>query len=289
MKALGLIAASMLCWAIMEVFGASADVSGYQVVWTRYGTHLLWMIVLFAPRHGTKLVRSSHSGWHVFHSLLMLGMPLFFLWSVERITFRNTMAVFWFCPPLIIILAKTMGDSSSGVQRGVAAIPGFLGALLIYRPDARVFQPGVIFALGMALCFAMYLIVSRSMKEEFTLCRLFHTGLWVFAPLSLGLPLFWRTPSIRSLACMIAIGILGWFGLFALDRAVELASPVYLAPMLYTQLLWSAVIDSVAGGYRPGPRILAALLLVSCGAGAALFRGLDHATTSDRLIGYSND
>ena len=88
-KALLFIAASTLCWAVMEPLGALAGVSGYQVVWTRYGTHLLLMLAVFAPRHKTGLFRSPSNLRQICRSLLMLGMPLCFLWSAQRCQSRT--------------------------------------------------------------------------------------------------------------------------------------------------------------------------------------------------------
>lgn len=285
MRPLAFIALSTLCWSIMELLGASARVSGYEVVWTRYATHLLWMLVLFGPRYGTKLIRSPFPRRQIGRSLLMLGMPLCFLWSIQRMTMRNTMTVFWLAPFLVVVLAWLFGDSRVGLSMIAASIPGFLGAVLINRPDARLLQPAALLALGMALCFAMYLVVSRRMKDELILCKLFHTALWVFAALTFALPLFWQTPSPGGLLAMIGIGLLGWCGLYTLDRGVELAPPAWLAPMLYTQLIWSQIIEAMVTRHFPGPRMLAGMLLAAGGSAAPLLWNPARHTMPNDLIG----
>ena len=287
MRAFVFIAVSMLCWSLMETLGAGTGVSGYQVVWTRYGIHLLGMLILLGPRHGANLVRTPHLGRQVFRSLLMLGMPLCFLWSVERIALRNTLAVFWICPLLLIALTQLFGEKSGNLKLLIATVPGFLGAMLIYRLDARVLQPGAILAIAMALCFAMYLVVSRRMMEEFIFSKLFHTALWVFASLTLFLPWFWQTPTIRGFAFVVAIAALGWCGLFMLDRAVELSSPAHLAPVLFIQLAWVALIETVTTRHLPGARNLAGLLFIAIGLVAAIVRNYDRKMASESVVGYA--
>ena len=66
-------------WAFVENFGSASGVSAYQVVWTRYGVHLALMALVFGPRHGTALVRTAEPAREMICSLLMLGMPLFFI------------------------------------------------------------------------------------------------------------------------------------------------------------------------------------------------------------------
>jgi drug/metabolite transporter (DMT)-like permease len=193
----------------------------------------------------------------------MLAMPLCFLWSAERLAIHNTMAVFWIAPLLVIILAALAGNNGAGTHNKAATVAGFVGALLIYRPDSSVFRPATALSLGMACCFALYLIISRAMKEEFVLTKLFHTALWVFACLSAGLPFFWQTPSLRGFVSMAIIGVVGWCGLFFLDRALELAAPVYLAPMLYTQLIWIILLEAILRNNTPGHRTVAGILLIA--------------------------
>jgi drug/metabolite transporter (DMT)-like permease len=271
-RALLLIAVSTFCWAIIEPLGALAGVSGYQVVWTRYGAHVLFMLAVFAPRHGTRLVWSPQPLRQVFRSLLMLGMPLCFLWSARHMAIGNVMAVFWIAPLLVIAMTRLSGGSSGGMPTCAAALAGFAGAVLIWSPHAGLLRPASVLAVGMAFCFALYVMVSRAMKEEFILCKLFHTALWVFACLTVALPFFWRTPSVRGLVAMGTIGLLGWLGLWALDRAIELAPPEQLAPMLYMQILWTALIGAVSGARMPAHRTLAGVLLIASGLCAVLLR-----------------
>ena len=79
-----LVAASMLLWIPIESLGANAGVSPYQVVWTRYGTHLMAMLLVFGPRHGRRLVVSRRLGPMILRSLCMLGMPICFICSRSR-------------------------------------------------------------------------------------------------------------------------------------------------------------------------------------------------------------
>jgi hypothetical protein len=236
------IAIFTLCWAIIEMLGASAGVSAYQVVWTRYGVHLAFMALVFGPRYGTALVRTPKLGQQIFGSLLMLGMPLSFIWALRTMAPNDAWAVFWVAPLLIIAIAAATRDRLGGVWTIVASICGLVGAWLIYKPDLGIFQPAALFAFGMALCFALYMIVMRSMRQEPIMTKLFHTALWVFIGMSVILPSVWSRPTLHGLLAMSAIGVLGWFALYALDRALEGAPAAILAPVLYTELVWDLLL-----------------------------------------------
>jgi hypothetical protein len=73
-RAAFVVAASMLLWIPIESLGAKAGVS-YQVVWTRYGTHLMFMLLVFGPRHDRRLVVARRLRPMILRSLCMPGMP----------------------------------------------------------------------------------------------------------------------------------------------------------------------------------------------------------------------
>lgn len=268
-----LIGAFTVSWAVIELLGPMASVSVYQMLWIRYAIHLAFLAVVFGPRQRFGLVRSPHLPRQIFRSLLMLGTPLGFLWSVERMSLHDALAIFWTAPLWIIAIAAVTRAQSGGIRTIVTAVIGLVGAILICQPDAGIFRPASIFALGMAVCFALYLVVSRTMRHEPELTKLFHTGLWVFVSLSFFLPLFWQMPTLRGFAAISGIGLIGCGALYILDRATELISPAFVAPVLYLQLAWEVLIQWFSHGLSyaalPDTKTLAGTVLVFVAAAPA--------------------
>jgi drug/metabolite transporter (DMT)-like permease len=239
-----LIAVFTLAWALVEIIGsATGGVSAYQVVWTRYGVHLAFMALVFGPRRKLALLRTKKLPSQIFASLLMLGMPLCFIWELQRMPVQDASVVFWIAPAMIVVMSMVMGRKYGGMGTVVATVIGLLGAVLICDPDAGVLRRGALLGVGMAVCFSLYVIVVKSMSGEALLTKLFHTALWVFIALSLGLPYFWKTPTVRGTGAMIVIGLLGWIGLLSLDLAIEVMPVGILAPVLYTQLVWDMLLQ----------------------------------------------
>jgi drug/metabolite transporter (DMT)-like permease len=249
------------CWAAVELVGAATGVSAYEVVWTRYGIHLAVVALLFGPRHGANLVRSREPLREVLCSLLMLGMPLCFIWALSRMTLSDALAVFWTAPLLIIVIVFATGGQYGGPRTVIATVAGLLGALLIYRPDLGVLRPAAGLAFGMALCFSFYVVGMRAIRRDPVLVKLSHTALWVFVALSLVQPFIWHTPTLRGFAAMALIGMLGLVGLYALDTAIEAASPAIIAPLFYTQLVWEILLQSRLHLMHQ-PREIAGLVLI---------------------------
>lgn len=256
-----LVGAFTLAWALIELVGPAAGVSPYQVVWTRYGVHLALVLLIFGRRDGLTLVRSAQPAREVFSSLLMLGMPVCFLWAVRHMPVGNTIAVFWLAPALVVAIAATFAGRVGGLPTVAAVAVGLLGALLICKPDARALAPVALLPLGMAACFALYLVTIGSMHHEPVRTKLFHTAFWVFASLTLVLPHFWHTPTPRGLAAMVVIGALGYVGLYALDLALEALPAAVLAPVLYTQLAWDVSLRALLRTHLHAPAPDAATLV----------------------------
>ena len=123
--------------------------------------------------------------------------------------------------------------------------------------------------VGMAACFAGYLLTLRALAGEPIIPKLVHTALWVFLPLTLALPLFWKMPSSTDLIAMSSIGVIGCAALFLLDRALEMAPPMIIAPAVCTQPVWAEILE----GRRPTPLTLLGLVFIlSAIAAVALWR-----------------
>ena len=264
-----LVSVFTCCWAVVELIGPATGVSAYQVVWTRYGVHLLLLTLLFGRSRGVSLVRTSQPVTEIICSLLMLGMPLCFIWALSRMSMSDALAVFWTAPLMIITITAVMGGEYGGMRTIFACVAGLIGAVLICRPDFGVLRPAALLALGMAACFAFYVVGMGSLRGDPILVKLFHTGLWVFAALTLVQPFVWHTPSTRGLVAMIAIGALGWVGLYALDQAIEAASPALIAPVFYTQLAWETLLES-REQLMHQPRALAGIIIVLAAASAGI-------------------
>jgi drug/metabolite transporter (DMT)-like permease len=249
-----LIATFTLVWAVLEIIAPASGVSLYQVVWTRYGVHLAFMALLFAPRRDLGLLRPARPAAAVFTSLLMLGMPLCFIWGIQVMPVHNVMAVFWLAPLLVVAFARGRTGQAGGVRAAGASAVGLVGALLICKPDAGMFAPATVLGVGMAMCFALYIVMIGTMTHDALPTKLFHQALWVFVSLTLALPLFWETPTARGLATMTVIGVLGYGALYALDLALESAAAALLAPVLYTQLAWDLSLRVLLRDYLPMAR-----------------------------------
>lgn len=255
------------------------------LIWARYTVHLVFMLLLLAPRMGFDLVRTRRPGLQILRGLLLVTSTALFYLSLQHLPLAEAAAITFVAPVLVSALSGPMLGEQVTRRQWTAVTLGFIGVLVIIRPGGGLLTLAVVFPLTTALLFALYQIMTRKLAgRENPFTTLFFTALVGAVATSLVLPFNWKTPTLTQAALMVAIGCLGGFGHFLLIRAVELASPTALAPFLYTQLVWSTLLAYIAFREFPdGASLLGMLIIVLAGLLAVNWRRMRRRTdTSDQ-------
>lgn len=263
-------------WAVVEEVGhmVPRGHSALQVVWFRYATHLTAMLLIWVPRRGGSFLRTGRPVTQAVRSLLMLVMPLCFIGAVSRIDKGTAWSLFWVSPLAVIAVAQvTLRERVDAVSWGAAAT-GMAGAVLLLAPQGIPRTAlGLLLPLGMAASFGAYQLITRRFREETTEANLFYTAFYVWLALTVFLPVFWSPMSWAAAKPMIAIGVIGLAALLALDRALHLAPASVVAPLGYTQLIWSHVVLGGGPGRSGSLATIAGAALILGSAGVTAVRG----------------
>jgi drug/metabolite transporter (DMT)-like permease len=262
-----------LFWSVAEWLPTllSPGYTLYQLVWVRYATHLVFMLLVLAPRHGRSLFRTARPGLQLGRGLLMLVMPVSFILSLGQVRANDVLAVFWLTPLCILGFAALVQRDRAPWPLWGAALAATLGAQLILRPSAGVVA-AVGYGLGMALSFSLYVVLTRSLRAEPTMVNLFYSALAVFVPISLVMPAVWQPLGLRDALIMMAVGLVGLVVLWALDKACELVSTTLFAPLFTLQLLLYLPMLALAGAW-PGRLALVGVALIVGAASVAVYEG----------------
>jgi drug/metabolite transporter (DMT)-like permease len=258
----GLLGLFALGWSVAEwlPMQLKSEFSLFQVVWVRYATHLLFMLIVLMPRYGRSLWQTQRPALQLGRGLLMLIMPASYIFSLGHVRGGDVLAFFWLTPLCILAFAAIVQRDRAPWPLWAAALATSLGALMIIRPSPAV-ADAALFGLGMALSFSLYVVLTRSLRDEPTLVNLFYSALAVFVPLTFALPSFWQPLTIYDTLIMAAIGFVGLVVLWALDKACEIASVNIFAPLFTWQLLLYLPIFALAGGV--GKLALAGAVLIA--------------------------
>lgn len=244
---------SAFCLSTLEAVGQhfTAGITSYEVVWGRYAVHILFMLVVLGPRYKTTLVKTDRLGLQILRSLTMFAMPACFLVAAQHMPANDIWAVYWTSPMVMLALSTWVLREPAGLTRWIAAVVGFVGMQLVFRPDAGIFNPAVVLAFGVGVSISLHLMFSRILRHNHPLTSLFHTALWVFIVLSFIVPPLWIAPSLRNLVGIVIIGLVGALTLYVLARAGELAPIPVVAGFAYTEAISHLLINLVFFGIAP--------------------------------------
>jgi drug/metabolite transporter (DMT)-like permease len=273
--ALGLMTAFL--WALIETLGAllPSGYSPYQTVWVRYGVHLgfLGLVGLLLRKKG--LVKTRHWKAQILRGLLMLGMPLSFIFAVSRMPANDVWDIFWLAPLFAMGLSSLFLKEHSQKRAWFAAGMIVIASVLIMSPSLPISLKGMVFTLGVLICFSLYMLGTRLLATEDTLTSLFYTAAVVFVPLTILMPFVWKELTPSAFLIMALIGLAGFGLLFSLDRVLEKTTIGRIAPLLASEPAWFVLLNSILFRTPLHLRDAAACLLILAAGSWAYFSGSD--------------
>jgi drug/metabolite transporter (DMT)-like permease len=207
------------------------------------------LVFAFATLTGRLIeARTRHFGQHLARNLVHFTGQNLWLWSLTLIPIAQVFALEFTSPLWVILLSPLLfGDKLSRPRKWAAAL-GFMGILIVARPNVTELNPGVLAALGAAVCFATTIVLTKALtKGESVISILFWLTLMQFffgaiAALADG-QMDW--PTTASLPWLIAVGVSGVTAHMCLTTALSLARTSFVMPIDFLRLPLIAVVGMV--------------------------------------------
>lgn len=235
-------------FTVMGVFGKilGQEYSSLQVSWARTFVHLLFMLAMFMPQHGWKLLRTKQLPTQLARSTMLFLSNLCFFYAITYVPLAKASSISLSSPLVVALLAWPMLGERTTLARVVALGVGFLGVLVVIRPGSEVFQPASLLILGSSTFYAIYQILTRRIagtEAPETLAT--YSAVVGAIGMLVVLPFVGRMPDgVADLGMFVGAGILGAVGHYFVARALILAPANVVTPFAYFQLL-----SAVAAGY----------------------------------------
>ena len=207
------------------------------------------LVILFAALTGRlREVRRDRLGSHVIRNLFHFGGQNLWFWSLTMIPLAQVFALEFTSPIWVILLSPLVLGEKLTRARLIAAGLGFLGVLMVARPDFAHLNAGVAAAAGSAICFAATaLMTKRLTRGESIISILFWLTLMQFG-LGLGcaaLDGHIALPTAQTLPWLALIGVCGLLAHSCLTTALSLAPASFVLPIDFIRLPVIAVVGVV--------------------------------------------
>jgi drug/metabolite transporter (DMT)-like permease len=241
-RGIALVTLATLCFSVLDTSAKwlVQALPVFEVVWLRFVTHVLWMVLLLAPRHGRTLVRMANPRLQLLRGLMLASMTALNFWALQYLQLAETGSIQFSVPLLIALLSAWWLHERLDLRRWLAIGGGFAGVMLVIQPGSHAFHPAIILSVMNAVLYAAFNLLTRRLaateSPEATQLISAACAALLLAPFAL---LHWQTPHGALQWFVIAVcGLVGGLGHLFVAQAHRHASAAVLGPFLYQQILY---------------------------------------------------
>ncbi len=243
--------------------------SNNMIIFFRFGISFIYVLGVLSvkKRSGVHITLKTNHFWiHFLRAFAgMMGM-LFFYYSLKFITLVDATLLMRTNALFVPILAIVFLGSRTNFKTLCAILLGFLGVVLIIRPEVGVFDPMAIYALLGGLSSAVSISLVRKLSvHDSTHTSLFYYFTFAFIMSGIISIFNWRTPDLHVLLLLLGVGVLGTAYQEFLYRASANASAKIVTPLLYLNVIFSAILQWLVWKEIPDAASWIGFLLVLAG------------------------
>ena len=268
---------NLSAWLILPIMDAIAKYLSYslpilQITWFRFFFSAVItgiFIYLFSRK---SFVRSKNIKSQVLRGILLLTSSLLFFYAISVISLAKALTLAFICPLIVTALSPYFLKERVGRRRWTAVIVGFIGVLLVIRPGIVEFNWASLASLGTGLCYAIYLIVTRSLKDtDNGLLTLLFTSIVGTVVLSVYLPFVWVNPSLNQLLLAVNMGFIAALAHGLIIISYNFSDASKLAPLGYFEIIPNIIIGYIWFSDFPDKYTVLGLLVIIL-SGVYVFR-----------------
>ena len=223
--------------------GARFDTFEIMMYRSAFGVFVV-IIVAFATG-AWRQINTRNMGQQVIRNLAhFTGQNLWF-YAVTVIPLAQVFALEFTSPLWVIVLSPLILGERLTFMRGIAAIMGFIGILIVARPSIDGINAGLIAAASSAIFFALTIMFTKRLTRTQTITGiLFYlsTMQLVFGLITAGYDGDIALPDAASLPFLALIGVCGLLAHYCLTNALSIAPATVVVPIDFIRLPVIAVL-----------------------------------------------
>ena len=238
---------AIFSFTMMAIAGRelASDFDTFEIMMWRSAFGLV-IVPLLATVTGTRRqIGRGKLGTHfirnVFH---FTGQNLWF-YAVTAVPLAQVFALEFTTPLWVIVLSVFLLGERLTLIRGTSALMGFVGILIVARPDMAGLNGGIVAAATCAVFFALtYVFTKRLTRTETITAIMFYLTFFqlIFGIIMAGYDGDIAVPTTPDLPWLMVVGICGLLAHFCITKALSLAPAAVVAPIDFARLPIVAVV-----------------------------------------------
>jgi drug/metabolite transporter (DMT)-like permease len=255
-RALGILLriGATTCFAFMAAMiklGYEAGVSTPELAFYRFAFGLPPLLAWIAWSGNFGAWRTSRPSAHAWRALVGLSTMVTAFSALAYLPLAESTTIGFAAPLFAVLLSALILKEKVGRHRWSAVALGFVGVLLVIRPEGRDL-PAIGLALAILAAFGIVTITIRQIgRTEHPQTTVLWFSLLSMLALAFLLPFYARLHDPGTWAILLALGGFGGFGQIFLTSSLRYAPVSVVVPFDYTQLLWAVLLGAIIFGNAP--------------------------------------
>ncbi len=236
-----------------------------MVVMIRYWFFAAFVIAIAQRQAGglREAAKTDQPALQIFRGALLALEICVMVLAFTLLGLVESHAIFACYPLIVAALSGPVLGERVGWRRIAAICVGFLGVLIILQPGFRVFQIEALVAVGSALMFALYSLLTRyAARRDTAATSFFYTGTVGAVVMTLIGIWYWEPMSPPDWAWMALLCVTGALGHYLLIRTYEVSEASAVQPFAYFQLVFASALGLAVFGESLEANVIAGAALV---------------------------
>jgi len=217
-------------------------------------------------RHGLRRTFIVPRLWlHVLRALLIVTEVALFYASVRNMKLAECLTIYQAMPVFATVLSVFVLKETIRWRRGLAVLAGFIGVILVLKPDAGGIGWPALLALTGTVLYAGVTVLTRLLRDSGPMPLIGWQTLGTFAISASVAPFVWVPIGMADLALAAILGVTATIGHLLLNRALSLSSTAVIMPFHYSMIVWAMLLGWLFWHDRPDAQMLggAAIIVAS--------------------------
>lgn len=216
-----------------------------QILLVRQGVMFLTVLPLLAGSF-PGVLKTEYFSIHMARILLALVAMLTGFSAVIHIPLAQATAISFAKTFFITLFAIMFLKETVGIRRWSAALIGFVGILIMVRPDADGLNVWALAAVVGAAAAGMVMIILRYLSQfERTITIMTYQVIFIGMLMLPAAIYFWKAPTQEEWLLMLGIGITSFFGQWCNIRAFRVGEATAIASLDYTRLIYATLFGAI--------------------------------------------
>lgn len=220
------------------------EMSTFQILFFRSAIGLIIVFPMLA-RNGFADIRTTRLPWHIGRAAVQFGGQVCWIYGIVHLTLSDMTAIEFSIPLFTALLAVMFLGEKMGQHKWIATVFGFIGVLIILRPEGSAFNiAGLVMVMGSFLYAGSGVLVKYLTRTDSPQGIIFWMNLMQL-PAGLIPAVFiytWVTPALADVPWIIIWGCAGFWAHYAMARALTLADITIIFPLDFLRLPFMALI-----------------------------------------------